>query len=155
MQFLLHFRYFLFACIISTVITIADDDDDSLGLVANIGKFKLATDIERSFLSVTVLANSTLQQFSQYIDRINTSVLLPNSIAGLKADTDLRDQYYTAFFPGASALTDIAIDLEIISNYVDISKRHTPTFPCHTFLLHQMITISWSWPTLLSFHQKL
>ena len=133
MQFILHFRYFLFACIISTVITIADDEDDSLGLVANIGKFKLATDIERSFLSVTVLANSTLQQFSQYIDRINTSVLLPNTIAGLKADTDLRDQYYTAFFPGASALTDIAIDLEIISNYVDINKRNTPNFPCHTF----------------------
>ena len=117
MQSLLQFKYLAIICIIVQPLIVIAEDQENLGLITNIGIFKLATDIEKIYLSVTVLANSSLDTFSSYINRINNSAHSPANIAGLKADKDLRAKFYEGFFPGSTALWDIAVDLEIISSY--------------------------------------
>ena len=132
MQSVLHFKFlFVVVCLTNQAIMITADNQDKLGLVTNIGNFKIATGIEKSYLSVTVLANSTLETFTTYINRINNSIGAPAKIAGLKANQELKEQYYEIFFPGATALWDIAVDLEIISSYKDPTKSSQPSYSCH------------------------
>ena len=131
MQSLLQFKYLVIVYIIVQPLIVIAEDQENLGLITNIGIFKLATDIEKSYLSVTVLANSSLDTFSSYINRINNSAHSPANIAGLKADKDLRAKFYEGFFPGSTALWDIAVDLEIISSYKDLEKSSNPTYDCH------------------------
>ena len=63
MQSLLQFKYLAIICIIVQPLIVIAEDQENLGLITNIGIFKLATDIEKSYLSVTVLANSSLDTF--------------------------------------------------------------------------------------------
>ena len=94
MQSLLQIKYIAIICIIVQPLIVIAEDQENLGLITNIGIFKLATDIEKIYLSVTVLANSSLDTFSSYINRINNSAHSPANIAGLKADKDLRAKFY-------------------------------------------------------------
>jgi hypothetical protein len=119
--------------IILLVINIAQliETEEKLRFVTKMGKITVAQDVDKTYLTVTVLANDTFATIQQHINEINETIHKPLSIAGLITDEPLQRSFYDMLYPGDAALTQISEDAYLISQYNDPSQPSNPKYTCH------------------------
>ena len=109
--------FLILSLVITTVQLFAIEE--KLRFVTKMGIFTVAQDVDKSYLTVTILANDTFSTLKRHIKEINETIRAPLNMAGLIADNPLQLSFYDMLFPGAAALSQIAVDAFLISHYND------------------------------------